>query len=100
MTSQMRSLLQCALQGRLPGGLIVEPRQAFVPSQNRENLEDSRRGGASGQGGPQGLGDGAKFKAVLVREGAHCAFRLRSRPVLDRFEGDAKPADQLAALRG
>src|SRR5579872_5230274 len=83
----------------LPRRLIVKPGQTLFSPQHRQNIEYSGRRRASRKGSTQRLGYGAKLQAVLVGKGAHRGFRRRSRPILDRIEGDAEPADQLAALR-
>ena len=40
-------------------GLIAQPAKALILAQDRQHVEDPGRGDAAGQGGAQGLGDGA-----------------------------------------
>src|SRR3984885_16345400 len=106
-TAEMGIVLPCALQDRPPppampplgGSLIAQPGQAFVPAQNRQNIEDARRGGAPGQRHPQRLRYGAQLEIVRFGEGPRGGFGGFCSPRRYGFECVAKFADQFPGFR-
>jgi hypothetical protein len=79
--------------------MIAKPGQAFLPSQHRQDVEDSRRGGATGQRHAQRLGHRAELEVVTFRECPHRRFGGFRGPRCYGFERFAKPADQPAIFR-
>src|SRR6266511_5723624 len=72
--------------------LILQPREALVLAEHGEHVEDSGRGGASGQRRAHGLGDRSELDLLALGERAHRGFRRLYAPRLDAL----KVADRLA----
>ena len=64
------------LCGSLIPGLITQPRQAFVPAQDRKHFENAGRGGFSGQCHAQGLGNRAELTGAIFLAIDHDAHGL------------------------
>ena len=80
-------------------GLVLKPAQAFLASQDVQNLEYAGRRRPTGQRGPQRLGDRAELETIFLGKSAQRGLRIRRTPRLDFLQRGMKLADQLAAFR-
>ena len=79
-------------------GLIAQAREAFLPAQHGQHVENRRRGGPAGQRGAQGLRHGAELDAGALGKGADSGFGRRGAPVRDGLRAPAA-ARRCSALR-
>src|SRR6478735_11908102 len=79
-------------------GLVLEPAQAFLASQDVQYLEYAGRRRPSGQRRPQRLGDRTELETIFLGKGAQRGFRIGRAPSLDILQRGMKLADQLAVL--
>src|ERR1051326_1200209 len=89
-------------QGLALGGrcLVLEPGQAFLPSQNDQDVEDTWGGCPAGQGRPERLGDRAELGADPLGVAADRLLGGLGGPGPDGFEHTGKIAKQRQSLRG